>query len=85
MPVSFNKKKYLIGMKQVSIVAVKDPHTIIGYTADRTFAAQLRVTSGNIEQAYISGGNIIVQYTEGGRRYVNTYKTDWTLVSKLPL
>lgn len=72
-------------MKQVSIVAVKDPHTIIGYTADRTFAAQLCVTNGNIEQAYISGGNIIVQYTEGGRRYVSTYRTDFHFVSRIPL
>lgn len=72
-------------MKQVSIVAVKDPHTIVGYSSDRQFAGQLYVTNGNVEQAYISGGKVIVQYTEGGRRYVNTYRDDFHFVSKLPL
>lgn len=72
-------------MSTVAIVAIKDSHDIIGYSSNRNYVGQIRVTNGCIYQANISGDKIIVQYTEGGRRYVNTYKTDWTLVSKLPL
>ena len=72
-------------METVAIVGIKDAHHVSAYSANRVFLGCIQVTTGCIDQVYLSGGDIIVQYTEGGRRYVNTYKNNLQFVSKLPL
>lgn len=72
-------------MEPVAIVGIKDAHLISAYSANKVFLGCIQVTNGCIDQVYLSGGNIIVQYTEGGRRYINTYKNNLQFVSKMPL
>ena len=71
-------------MQPVAIVGIKDAHLISAYSANRVFVGCIEVANGCIDQVYLSGGNI-VQYTEGGKRFINTYKNNLQFVSKMPL